>query len=130
MLFQGKLLEEGKETPNSTQARKDFIHCCHWSFPGMPCMDEDQPTLAEEADSGTGWKLRTLGSRKGLSLWEPGKGNQAALGMGTGISCRATPPWLLVILFTQTLVDACPLFRYALPRVGPAPCRFSSCARR
>ena len=33
---------------------KDLIQGSHWSLPGMYPMDEDKPTLEEEADLGTG----------------------------------------------------------------------------
>ena len=33
---------------------KDLIQGSHWSLPGMSPMDEDKPTLEEEADLGTG----------------------------------------------------------------------------
>lgn len=67
--------------------------------------------------------------QKGADLVGAGQGEPGSAGNGDWDFLPGHAPWLLVILFTQTLVDACPLFRYAMPRVGPAPCRFSSCAR-
>lgn len=70
----------------------------------MPLLDEDKPTLVEEANSGT------RGSKKGLSLWEWLKEEPGRARKGPGISYQATPRWQLVGLFIQTQVGGGQIF--------------------
>lgn len=73
--------------PQIYTGKENLVHGCQWSFPGMPCMNEDKPP------GGGSWfcnrvEFQHIRSHSGVELLGVALVESTCSAKGTGCSCR------------------------------------------